>query len=318
MAIIQWYPGHMVKARRLIEESMPTMDVVVEVLDARMPLSSENPVVTTARRHKPVIKVLNKSDLADPVATKAWIEFFENEKHESPGDGLAPGKVVAIALTTTRPNEVRSKIPALCKQLALHPRGPGKTPRVIIVGIPNVGKSTIINVLHDRNVAKTGNQPAVTKAQQQVVLKSGIVLSDNPGIMWPKVEDEDASLRLAFGGAIPDSAIDYEVVALWGAGYLLAHYPSLLVARFKLKEIPENPHELLEEIGRRRGGLRSGGLIDMHKAAGALLHEFRSGSIGRISLELPATGAPEAAEAPVAEEESDDDEEEEEEEEETQ
>ena len=292
MAIIQWYPGHMVKARRLIEESMPTMDVVVEVLDARMPLSSENPVVTTARRHKPVIKVLNKSDLADPVATKAWIEFFENEKHESPGDGLAPGKVVAIALTTSKPGEVRAKIPALCKQLALHPRGPGKTPRVIIVGIPNVGKSTIINVLNDRNVAKTGNEPAVTKSQQQVVLKSGIVLSDNPGIMWPKVEDESSSLRLAFGGAIPDSAIDYEVVALWGAGYLLEHYPSLLMARFKLKTLPEGPHALLEEIGRRRGGLRAGGVIDMHKAAGALLHEFRAGAIGRISLELPSTGAP--------------------------
>ena len=289
---IQWYPGHMVKARRLIEESMPTMDVVIEVLDARMPRSSENPVVTVARRHKPVIKVLSKSDLADPVATKAWIKFFENEKHESPGDGLAPGKVVAIALTTTRPAEAKTKIPALCKQLALHPRGPGKTPRVIIVGIPNVGKSTLINTLMDRKVAKTGDEPAVTKSQQQAVLKSGIVLSDNPGIMWPKVEDEDASLRLAFGGAIPDSALDYETVALWGAEFLLAHYPSALMTRFKLKTLPASPTELLEEIGRRRGALRSGGVIDMHKASDALIHDFRSGVIGRISLEMPPTDEP--------------------------
>ena len=284
---IQWYPGHMTKARRLIAESMPTQDVIIEVLDARMPRSSENPVVTELRRHKPVIKVLSKSDLADPDVTKAWIKFFEEEVHPSPGDGLAPGKVVAIALTTQRPGEAKTKLPELCKRLALHPKGPGKTPRVMIVGIPNVGKSTLINTLMDRKVAKVGDEPAVTKGQQTVTLKSGMTISDNPGIMWPKIEDEDASLRLAFGGAIPDSAIDYETVGLWGAKYLLQHYPKLLVARFKLKALPETPIALLEEIGKRRGGLRAGGVVDMHKAADALIHDFRQGSIGRISLESP-------------------------------
>lgn len=284
---IQWFPGHMTKARRLIADSMPSQDVVVEVLDARMPRSSENPLVTEIRRHKPVIKVLSKSDLADPEVTKAWIRFFEEEVHPSPGDGLPPGKVVAIATTTKRPGEMKTKIPELCKALALHPRGPGKTPRVIIVGIPNVGKSTLINTLMDRKVAKVGDEPAVTKSQQQVTLKSGMTIFDNPGIMWPKIEDHDASLRLAFGGAIPDSAIDYETVAMWGAGYLLEEYPDALLARYKLKSLPEKAERLLEEIGKRRGGLRAGGVVDMHKAADALIHDFRGGALGRISLEAP-------------------------------
>ncbi|HVJ91612.1 MAG TPA: ribosome biogenesis GTPase YlqF [Labilithrix sp.] len=296
---IQWYPGHMTKARRLIAESMPSQDVVIEVLDARMPRSSENPMVTELRRHKPVIKVLSKSDLADPTVTKAWIRFFEEEVHPSPGDGLAPGKVVAIALTTTRPGDAKTKIPQLCKQLALHPRGPGKTPRAIIVGIPNVGKSTLINTLMDRKVAKVGDEPAVTKSQQVVTLKSGMTLSDNPGIMWPKIEDETAALRLAFGGAIPDSALDYETVGYWGAGYLLQRYPHLLMARYKLKELPTKPEALLTEIGKRRGGLRPGGIVDMHKAADALIHDFRQGAIGRISLESPPEPPADSSQEPL-------------------
>lgn len=286
MPPIQWFPGHMTKARGLIAEAMPSQDVVIEVLDARLPRSSENPLLTALRRHKPCIKVLAKSDLADPALTKAWLRFFEAEKHPSPGDGLAPGAVVAIAVTVDRPDEAR-KIPALCRKLALHPKGPNKAPRALIVGVPNVGKSTLINTLLGRKVAKVGDEPAVTKGQQVVTLKDGTMLSDNPGITWPKQEDEDASLRLAFAGSIPDTAIDYEHVASWGADYLLHHYPQYLTARFKLKSLPEDAHALLVEIGKRRGALRAGGVVDMHRAADALIHDFRSGAIGRITLEAP-------------------------------
>lgn len=290
---IQWFPGHMTKARRLIADTMPSQDVVIEVLDARLPRSSENPLLAELRRHKPCIKVLAKSDLADPARTKAWIRFFEEEVHPSPGDGLKPGVVVAIALTIDRPAEAQ-KIPTLCRKLVFDARGTNKVPRAMIVGVPNVGKSTLINSLLGRKVAKTGDEPAVTKGQQVVTLKDGTILSDNPGITWPKQEDEDASLRLAFAGSIPDTAIDYEHVASWGADFLLREYPQLVTARFKLKSLPATAHDLLVEIGKRRGALRAGGVVDMHRAADALIHDFRSGAIGRITLEAPPVAKPAA------------------------
>jgi len=273
----------MKKARQLIADAMPNQDVVIEVLDARMPRASENPIVTELRRHKPCIKILSKSDLADPELTRAWVRFFEEEVHESPGDGLKPGRVVALPLTTTKPAEARTKIPALARELA--PKR--KLLNAIVVGIPNVGKSTLINVLANRKVAKVGDEPAVTRGRQTVMLEGTLAISDVPGITWPKIDDEGTGLRLAFAGSIPDSAIDYETVALWGARYLLKHYPALVVARYKLPAAPENARELLEAIGKRRGGLRAGGVVDLHKAADALIHDFRSGALGRITLEAP-------------------------------
>lgn len=282
---IQWYPGHMNKARRNIAEAMPAQDVVIEVLDARMPRASENPVVAELRGLKPCLKVLSKSDLADPEVTQLWLRHFETLGAAT----RTSGQVKAIAVTTERAAETRARIAEACGAIARPTRG-RKTARAMIVGIPNVGKSTLVNTLAQRKIANVGDIPAVTKGQQIVLLKNGMTLSDNPGIMWPKIEDPAGGMCLAFGGAIPDSALDYESVALFGAGLLLERYPDLLMKRYKLAELPADAMSLIDEIGRRRGGLKAGGKIDRHKAADILIHEFRTGALGRISLERPDDG----------------------------
>ena len=277
----------MAQARRALATAFPSQDVVIEVLDARMPYTSSNPIVTALRKLKPCIKILSKADLADPEVTKAWVRHLETQGNASPAS-LPSYRVVAIASSIDRFAELKNHVPELCKRLAALPPGARRTVRVIVVGIPNVGKSTIINVLLGRKVAKVRDEPAVTKMQQQVTLASGITLSDNPGLLWPKISDPEVGLRLAFGGAISEAAIDYEAVARYGAELLLQRYPKLVLTRYKLKELPATGDELLTEIGRRRGCLRNGSVVDMHKAADVLIHDFRSGAIGRISLETPA------------------------------
>jgi ribosome biogenesis GTPase A len=182
----------------------------------------------------------------------------------------------------------RKRIAELCRNLAKH-RGPDKAVRALIAGVPNVGKSTLINTLMNRQVAKVGDKPAVTKEQQAVTLSSGMVITDSPGLMWPKIEHEPRAFRLAFAGSIPDTAIDYLTIGMFGAEFLLARYPHLIVARYKLGVAPASPEALLTEVGRRRGGLRKGGIVDLHKAAELLVHEFRDGALGPISLEEPPT-----------------------------
>lgn len=283
---IQWYPGHMTKARKVIDESMSAHDVVIEVLDARMPRASENPLVEELRRTRPCLKVLSKSDLADPKVTAQWLRYFEQQRGEQ-------GRVIAIAITTEKRAETKKRVVELTKKLGAHRAEKNRTVRAMVLGIPNVGKSTLINTLASRKATAVGDKPAVTKSQQRVELDAGgIALSDNPGILWPRIDDEKAGLRLAFGGAIPDTAIESEPVALFGAQFLMEHYPALLVARYKLKELPPSADELLNEIGRRRGGLKPGGVIDRDKAADILIHDFRSGALGRISLESPKQPAP--------------------------
>ncbi|MFO0664085.1 MAG: ribosome biogenesis GTPase YlqF [Polyangiaceae bacterium] len=288
---IQWYPGHMTKARREMAEAMAKVDVIIEALDARLPRACENPLVYEMREGKPCLKVLTKSDIADPVATKAWLAYFERERSE-PSPEHPQGRVVAIALSSNKGAETRSRVYEQCKRLALRPSGPGGTIRAMVVGVPNVGKSTLINTLMERKVANVGDEPAVTKAKQMVTLKNGMILTDHPGMLWPKIENQAASFRLALSGSIPDSAIDYEGVALFGAKTFMERYPQLLVARYKLKALPDTPDELLREIGRKRGALVKGGTIDMHKAGGVLIHDYRSGALGRITLELPSASAP--------------------------
>ncbi|WP_264875305.1 ribosome biogenesis GTPase YlqF [Vibrio agarivorans] len=273
--IIQWFPGHMHKARKEIEEAIPQVDVIIEVLDARIPFSSENPMISQIRGDKPVVKVLNKRDLADPELTDLWIAHFEKEQG-----------VKAMAITTSNPQEVH-KIMELCRKLAPHREEIGKNIRTMIMGIPNVGKSTIINTLAGRTIAVTGNQPAVTRRQQRINLQNGIVLSDTPGILWPKVENPHSGFRLAATGAVKDTAMEYEDVAFYTVEYLAQAYPERLIERYEIEEMPESDLEIMEEIGRRRGALQSGGRVNLHKASEILLHELRNGTLGQLTLELP-------------------------------
>ncbi|ARN67980.1 TPA: ribosome biogenesis GTPase YlqF [Vibrio vulnificus] len=272
---IQWFPGHMHKAQKEIAEAIPQIDVIIEVLDARIPFSSENPLISKIRGEKPVVKVLNKRDLADPELTELWIEHLEKEQN-----------VKAMAITTSQAQEVH-KILELCRKLAPHREEVGKNIRTMIMGIPNVGKSTIINTLAGRAIAQTGNQPAVTRRQQRINLQNGIVLSDTPGILWPKVENPHSGFRLAATGAVKDTAMEYDEVAFYTVEYLAKHYPEKLKERYQIEELPETDVELMEEIGQRRGALRSGGRVDLHKASEILLHELRSGTLGQITLERP-------------------------------
>ncbi|MBA5760744.1 ribosome biogenesis GTPase YlqF [Vibrio sp. 404] len=272
---IQWFPGHMHKAQKEIAEAIPQIDVIIEVLDARIPFSSENPMISELRGEKPVVKVLNKRDLADPEMTQLWIDHLEKESN-----------VKAIAITTTQPQEVQ-KILELCRKIAPHREEIGKNIRTMIMGIPNVGKSTIINTLAGRTIAVTGNQPAVTRRQQRINLQNGIVLSDTPGILWPKVENPHSGFRLAATGAVKDTAMEYDEVAFYTVEYLAQAYPEQLKERYQIEELPESDIEIMEEIGRRRGALRAGGRVDLHKVSEILLHELRGGILGQITLERP-------------------------------
>lgn len=273
MERINWFPGHMHKARKEIAQLMDEVDIVIEVLDARLPRSSENPLVTSLRRGKPVLKILNKADLADPVITNAWLNEFN-----------AQDSITAIELTSSDKKTIKS-IPQICKDSAPARAQHDRPVRAMIMGIPNVGKSTLINALLGRRIAKVGNEPAVTKANKRYSVFQGMALSDTPGILWPKIEDQDSGYRLAVSGAIKDTAIDYDMVAVYGANFILQRYPERLIDRYKLKEIPELGEGLLDQIGRKRGCLRPGGVVDMHKAAEILMNEMRSGKLGRLSFE---------------------------------
>lgn len=274
---IQWFPGHMNAARKKAAESMEKVDLVIEVLDARVPQASSNPMIESLRRarQRPCLKILNKSDLADPTATKAWLDYF----------GAQP-QVMAVALSCRKPSEV-ARIPALCLQLAPH-RGTALKPlRLMIMGIPNVGKSTLMNALLKKRVAKVGDEPAVTKTQQRLLLGSNIVLIDTPGLMWPKIEHPSDGLMLAASHAIGVNAIIEEEVASFLADQLLVHYPALLAKRYGPLVAALDGTGMIERIAQVRGYRLRGGVLDLEKAAHALLQDYRSGALGRISLETP-------------------------------
>ena len=271
---INWYPGHMHKARKEIKQALPEVDVVIEMLDARLPFSSANPVLGKLAAHKPTLKLLSKSDLADPEVTRSWIEFFEQSSH-----------IRALPIVTTDPKTLRP-LAATCQQLASQVRE-SRSVKALVMGIPNVGKSTLINTLAGKKIAKTGNEPAVTRRQQKIQVGDRLQIIDTPGVLWPRIENPDSAYRLGASGAIRDTALDYEEVGYWAAAALLKRYPHLLSLRYKLPQSPENAEHLLEAIARKRGGLRSGGLIDYHRACEVLLHDLRAGHLGPISLETP-------------------------------
>lgn len=270
---IHWYPGHMHKASKEIKEALPKVDLFIEVLDARIPFSSENPMLAQLRGSKPVIKILNKSDLADPAITQQWQDYLEKDKG-----------VKTLALSSSQPERIR-QILDLCRKLL--PNKQGKPLHAMIMGIPNVGKSTLINILAGRTIAKTGNEPAVTKAQQRIDLDNHIVLHDTPGVLWPKIHNPHSGYRLAVTGAIKDTAMEYEDVAFYAVDYLLKTYPQKLQQRYELAQLPSTELEFLELIGAKRGCLRSGGQVDLNKISKLLLTELRAGTIGQISLETP-------------------------------
>ncbi len=269
---IQWFPGHMHRARKQIAAVMAKVDVVIEVLDARLPGYSENPLLRELRGAKPCLKVLNKSDLADPAVTEGWKEFYRAQ-------GAVPMEIVA-----TNPRDAKRILAVLPGMVP--PRNFVMQPvNCLIVGIPNVGKSTLMNTLVGRKVARAANQAAITTKQKRVHIGDELTLYDTPGVLWPKIESEEGSYMLAGSGAVRETAMDNAEVAARVGVYLLREYPELLLARYKLTELPAGGLELLEAVGRKRGCLVKGGEVDLTKAAGILLNELRAGQIGRISLQ---------------------------------
>lgn len=272
---IQWFPGHMHKARVEMAEILPKVDLVIEVLDARIPYSSENPMLAELRGEKPCLKVMNKSDLADPDWTAKWKIHFEKQRG-----------VRARSVTTTEPSQIR-RIADDCLKMFPEKEGIGKHVTAMICGIPNVGKSTLINILAGRKVAKTGNEPAVTKGQQRINLKNGVRLFDTPGILWPNLANEKGGYRLAAIGSIRETAMEYEDVAFYLAGYLREVFPDRIMERYKFEELPNGALEVLDAIGKKRGCLNKRGIIDYERVSRILLTEFRSGKMGPITLETP-------------------------------
>ena len=281
---LQWFPGHMKKAQRLIEENLKLVDVVIELLDARIPASSANPMLAEIIKGKPRMIALNKADLADSRSTKAWLDYFRSQG------------IVAVAIDSVKGKGMKQLVKA-AEDLArpktekfVSKGAKARAARCMILGIPNVGKSSLINRLAGAVKAKAANQPGVTRAKQWIKIGSNLDLLDTPGILWPKFEDQTVGLKLAFTGAINDDIYDREQVTALLLASLRQNYPERLVERFKFKgEMPTDGLELLEAVGRKRGCLVKGGIVDLEKAQNIVLNEFRAGKLGLVTLDtVPA------------------------------
>ena len=283
MKQIQWFPGHMAKTRRLIAANLKLVDAVVEIVDARTPLSSRNPEMDSMTKGKPRMILLNKCDLADDKATQKWINYFRSTGAEAMAVDCKSGKGVKNLLSNVK-NTVLKELMEKRQRSGMT----GASVRLMIVGIPNVGKSSLINRLAGGKRAKVEDRPGVTRTKQWVKLDNSAELLDMPGVLWPKFEDQSAAVRLAFTGAISDDILDIETLAMKLLSFISENYPDSLVQRYKVELSDEDTGlDLLEKVGRKRGMMISGGEINTERAAITVLDEFRSGKLGRITLELP-------------------------------
>ncbi|MGM7720354.1 ribosome biogenesis GTPase YlqF [Metabacillus sp. Hm71] len=278
---IQWFPGHMAKARRQVTEKLKLIDIVFELVDARIPMSSRNPMIDEIVSSKPRIVLLNKADKADESVTRQWLEYFKEK-------GIS---ALAIdAQTGTGLKQITQLSKELLKEKFDKMAAKGIKPRAIralIIGIPNVGKSTLINRLAKKNIAKTGDRPGVTTAQQWVKVGNELELLDTPGILWPKFEDQLVGLKLATTGAIKDAILNLQEVTVFALNFLKEHYPHRLKERFDLEELPDEVVPLFDVIGKKRGCIMPGGYIDYDKTSELVLREIRADKLGRLSFETP-------------------------------
>ncbi len=280
---LQWFPGHMAKTRRLISENLKLVDVVIELLDARLPLSSRNPEIDNIVGKRPRILVLNKADMADPAATEAWLAYFKQKGIYAISLDCKTGRGMS-ALSPAIDNVLKEKFERdKSKGILRH------SIRMMIVGIPNVGKSSFINRLSSRNAAKTGDRPGVTTAKQWIKIAGRYELLDTPGILWPKFESVDVARRIAYTGGIKDEIMDIEELAFYLVAYLKETYAQNLAERYKLSadELELEAWDLVNLIGKKRGCVISGGEVDTFRTSALILDEFRSARLGRITLELP-------------------------------
>ena len=278
---IQWFPGHMAKTRKQIADDLKLVDIIYELTDARVPESGRNPEIDAIAQNKPRILILNKCDMADDSANVKWIEYYKSK-------GITAVLVSAINGTGI------NKLNALTKEMldekvkAKAEKGiVGESIRAMIVGIPNVGKSSLINKLSGRAGTKTGDRPGVTKGKQWITLKSGTMLLDTPGILWPKFDDEVIGQKLAFSGAIKDEIIDIEELALYFIEFMKNKYPENLKERYKITDLDKENVDIMFDIGKKRGCVISGGDIDYTRAAKLIMDDFRSCNLGKLTLEFP-------------------------------
>lgn len=278
---INWYPGHMAKTKKQIIEDLKLIDIVVEILDARMPLASVNPDIQNYIKDKKKIIILNKSDLADENITNEWIKYYKSKGINAIAIEANNGKGIPKVIDCIK-SEYKSIEDKYIKKGRI-----GKAIRIMVLGIPNVGKSTFINKLAKRNTAKVGNKPGVTKQKQWIKIDNNIELMDTPGMLWPRLDDQELAMHLAFVGTIGENSIDNEEIAYYLIEYLKNTYPNKLKERYNVELEETETIDIINEIAKKRGAIILGGNINMQKVSDIILNEFRSGKLGRITIELP-------------------------------